>query len=172
MPIPQEEQAKILNYCRQHMHMSAFALGSSDAKAAQGGNIAFLELQKGGISVWRKNAFSNSSSLGNKLRDNFAPSVPSQHFGTLGVAGNARHANHTEPKLFRYLEDEIAAQRVVPFDTILIASQLDCCTHCLKHTIEAYQGIVSLVNLKTRPPPINFLVAEFESMRVRFWYEI
>lgn len=170
MPLTQEEKIQLYNYCLQHMNLAAMSLGSSNARAASGGNLAFLEVSLGGQLVFREHAFSNSSSLGRALRADFSPSVPQNRLGMVGVANGIRHANHTEPKLFESFINAVRGGNGQDFDLIILASQLDCCASCVKNTLAAINGIIGLLSLDARSN-LRFVVVEINSARVREGHE-
>jgi len=155
----------LLNYCTQQMNLGALLLGMSNSKAAQGGNLAFIEVKKNGTLLHREHAFSNSSSLPNLAKDAFAPSVPQAHLGMVGIASGNQHGNHTEPKLIEGLKTN-RHKLIGGFDEVIIASQLDCCPSCVKNTIKEMSGLMALIDMSSTTP-IQFWVVEVNSGRVR-----
>jgi hypothetical protein len=170
VPAQQLQTQLLLNYCIGQMHMGAFILGASNAQAAQGGNLAFIEVKRNGQTLLIKHAFSNSSSLPQAVRTDFAPSVPQAHLGMVGIANGSQHANHTEPKLFDYFRSNLHSFNG-SFDEIIIASQLDCCTSCVKNTINAITTLLTLTDMGSTTQ-VRFFVVEINSGRVREGYEL
>src|SRR5262249_49179646 len=97
----------LLECCIRKMYMGAFILGASDSKAAQGGNLAFIEVKNNGNEILHKQAFSNSSSLPKAVKADFAPSVPQTSLGMVGIPNGNQHANHTEPKLLEHIKNNL-----------------------------------------------------------------
>src|SRR5262249_36569197 len=93
-----------LSNCAKEMNMGAFLLGISNSKAAQGGNLAYIDIRLNGQRLLIKHAFSNSSSMPQAVKADFAPSVPNASLGTVGIPNGSQHANHTEPKLLEFVK--------------------------------------------------------------------
>ena len=170
MPLTANEKQQLLAEAIMHMSLAAMGLGSSNAQAAAGGNLAFIEASLNGRSVFREHAFSNSSSLGQALRSDFSPSIGQAQLGGVGVANGMQHGNHTEPKLWLSFVNQMQAN-FRPFDRIVLASQLDCCKPCVDNTVSAFNGLVGLLQLGAAGP-IQFVVVEVNSGRVREGHEL
>ena len=169
VPAQQLQAQLLLNYCTQQMNMGAMLLGMSNSKAAQGGNLAFIEVRNNGNTVFREHAFSNSSGLPKLAKDAFSPSVPKAHLGMVGIANGNQHGNHTEPKLFDSFKSN-THRLGGGFDEIIIASQMDCCTSCVKNTINEIAGLMALFDMSSQAS-VTFYVVEINSGRVREGHE-
>jgi hypothetical protein len=169
MPLTVAEKQQLLAEAMMHMSIAAMGLGSSNAQAAAGGNLAFILVSLKGQPVFREHAFSNSSSLGQALRSDFSPSIGQAQLGGVGVANGMQHGNHTEPKLWLSFVNQMRAN-FRPFDRIVLASQLDCCKPCVNHTISAFNGLTGLLDIGSATA-INFIVVEVNSGRVREGHE-
>ena len=165
VPAQKLKEAVLLNEFHSAMSLAAMTLGASNSKAAQGGNIAIIDVRLQGKSVFREPAFSNSSSLPKAIKADFAPSVPPAHLGRVGIPNGNQHANHTEPKLFDLFKTKLPSLGG-GFDEIIIASERDCCASCLKHTIDAITALVALSNMSS-VTSIKFYVVEINSWRAR-----
>ena len=169
-PAHQLATQAIYNECLTYMSFAAMELGVSNSKAASGGNIALILVKSNGKEVWRQPAFSNSSSLPKAVKADFSPSVPQAHLGMVGIPNGSQHANHTEPKLLDHFRSKLPSLRGVGYDEIIIASELDCCTSCVKNTISAITALATLADMGSSTP-LKFYVVEVNSGRVREGHE-
>lgn len=168
MPVTPEEHEYYLSYGAQcvWMGMMPAAASVSGARQARHSNVAVLELRHQGNMVFRKTAISCISCLDEALRGGvYSPSVPASRTGAFGIAPGTQNANHTEPKLLEDMRRYMEAGGG-PFDLILLASQRDCCSSCVKYTVSALTEAALLHNVNGGSP-VRFIVVELETSRVR-----
>jgi hypothetical protein len=174
MPLAPAEKQRLYEYCYRQMSLVAMTLEGSNSVAAQGGNIAFMEVILQGRQIFHAIAFSQSSRLPVRIIHLFAPAVPPSvyrpGFGdfTLGIPTDGRHANHTEPKLLVKLT-EFFQNTHSDFDRILLASELNCCSSCIRHTVEALTAIVAVLDLRHYR---DFIVVEIQSQQVNEGHDV
>ena len=160
MPLTRAQQDQILNYCRQHMNLTAMLLGASSSQKAVGGNIAALFAEAGVNEIYRKASYSASSCMPVIVKSVLVPSVQPASFGANGIAPGVQLANHTEPKLLEDFRVWYTANLHRRPNQVVMASERDCCPNCVKYTV-SYMTEMAGANAFT------FYVAEFQSNRVR-----
>jgi hypothetical protein len=124
------------------------------------GNVAVLAAQRGGEVIYFKTAFSTRSLLGGEALESIVDSIPDHEWRKhlVGVVPNPQNANHTEPKLFVDFVKAVRQQGLDP-DSIVLASERECCPTCIQHTIKALVAIDALWELAGDPLPIVIVEA-------------
>ena len=166
MALSRVQRARIVGqyvHLFNRLRMRLLRMGGRRALSV-GYNFARLEAYVNGREVYARNAFSHNSLLPVAAVPLFVPTVSDRELGTLGISNNHQTANHTEPKLFHDLIQQLGHNRW-RIDHIKMISLRPCCPSCLQHCIRDLMGVVNLARLSGAH--ISVTIIETNPNRIR-----